>query len=65
MSAKETAYATGAVNVAHSSSNAEPATGVFLKLRIRGLKEDFDAVEGPNDGLGLTSKACQSLSGFK
>lgn len=41
------------VDVPHGGHDAEPGAGVFGELRVGGLEEDFDAVEGADDGFGL------------
>jgi hypothetical protein len=53
MSAEETPCAVFAVDVGHGGYDAGPGAGVFLELRVGGLKEDFDAVEGGDYGFGL------------
>jgi hypothetical protein len=41
------------VDVAHGGYDAEPGARVFGELGVGGLEEDFDAVEGADDGFGL------------
>lgn len=53
MAAEETTDAGLPVDVTHGGHNAEPGAGVFGELGVRGLEEDFDAVEGTDDGFGL------------
>ncbi len=56
---KEPAQAGLPVDVPHGGHDAEPGAGVFGELRVGGLEEDFDAVEGADDGFGLGRKGCQ------
>lgn len=53
MPAKETAQAVLLVDVPHGGYDAEPRAGVFGELRVGGLEENFDAVEGADDRFGL------------
>lgn len=49
MASEETAEAGLPIYISHGSYHAEPRAGVFGKLGVRGLEEDFDAVEGADD----------------
>jgi len=40
------------VDIADRCYSARPGAGVFLELRVRCLEQDFDAVEGRDDGFG-------------
>lgn len=53
MTAEETTDAGLPVDVSHGGDDAEPGASVFGKLGVRGLEEDFDAVEGTDDCFGL------------
>ncbi len=53
MPTEEPAHAVLAVDVAHGGHDTEPRAGVFGKLGVGGLEEDFDAVEGADNGFGL------------
>lgn len=50
---EEAAHTRLPVDVTHGGHDAEPGAGVFCELRVRGLEEDFDAVEGTDDGFCL------------
>ena len=54
MASEETAHAVLAVNVSHRSHNPKPGACILGELRIRGLEEDLDSVQGANDCFGLT-----------
>lgn len=41
------------VDVADGGGEARPGTGVFCELRVAGLEEDFDPVEGADYGFCL------------
>jgi hypothetical protein len=53
MPAEESSCAVFAVDVFHRGDDPKPAAGVFCELGIRGLEEDFDAVEGGDHCFGL------------
>lgn len=53
MPTEEPTHAVLAVDVAHGGHNAKPGTGIFSKLGVGGLEEDFDTVEGADDSFGL------------
>ena len=56
MAAEETTKAVLAVDVPHGRHDAEPCSGVFGKLRVGCLEEDFDAVQRADYGLGLPGR---------
>ena len=56
MATEETAEARLAVDVTHSCHHAEPGAGIFCKLRVGCLEEDFDAVEGADNCFGLKDR---------
>jgi hypothetical protein len=58
----ETECAFGAEDVAHGAGYAEPGAGVFCELGVGGLEEDLDAVEGGDEGFGLSSNLSISMS---
>ena len=41
------------VNIRTSTKRSAPTPGIFLKIRVRGLKEDLDSVQRRDDRLGL------------
>lgn len=53
MSAKKPAQAGLLVDVPHRRYHAEPGTGVFCELWVRGLEKDFDPVKRAYYGFGL------------
>jgi hypothetical protein len=53
MALEEAAHAFLLVDALHGVYDAEPARGVFCELWVGCLEEDFDAVEGSDDGFGL------------
>ena len=53
MPAEEAADAVLTVDVAHGGHNTEPGTSVFGELRVGGLEEDLDAVQGTDHCFGL------------
>ena len=53
MTAEETSHAVLSVDVSHSGDNAKPGAGIFRELGVRGLEEDFHAVERTDDCFGL------------
>lgn len=53
VASKETAEPVLLIDVAHGGYDAEPGAGVLGELGVGGLEEDFDAVEGADDGFGL------------
>ena len=65
MPAKEAAHAASAIDVAGSGRDAAPGAGVLLELRVRGLKEDLDAVEGAD--YSFRGAACEAAgdAGFE
>jgi len=50
---EEAADAIMAVDIPHGGRNAKPTACILCEFRIRGLKEDLDAVEGGDDCFGL------------
>lgn len=50
VAAEETTHTGLPVDVAHGGHDAEPGAGVFCELRVGGLEEDLNAVEGADDG---------------
>lgn len=53
MASEEPAEAGFFVDVPHGGYDAEPGAGVFCKLRVRGLEEDFDPVKRSDHRFGL------------
>lgn len=53
MALEQAAGAFIALNVTNGSCKASPTAGIFGKLRIRRLEEDFYAVEGGYNSFGL------------
>lgn len=53
VASEETADAVLTVDVSHGCYHTEPGTGVFGELRIGGLEEDLDTVEGTDYCFGL------------
>ena len=53
MAAEEAAEARGAVDVPDGVEGPREAARVLGELRVRGLEEDLDAVEGGYGGFGL------------
>lgn len=65
VAAEETARAFVFVNVFHGGYDAEPGAGISCELRIRGLEENFDSVEGGNYGFGLLFRTLGLLYSFQ
>lgn len=53
MSFEEALEAFAAFDVSNGRDKTKPTAGVFCKLRIRGLKENLDPIEGRDNGFGL------------
>ncbi len=64
MAPEEATDAGLSIDVAHGGHDAEPGAGVFGELGVGGLKEDFDAVEGADDGFGLVARTVSVWNEF-